>query len=470
MNSTKQNIMVVDDTVANLKLIADILADQNYMVRPVPDGKLALSAAQAHPPDLILLDIMMPGLSGYDVCIQLKADERTRDIPVIFLSAKSDATDKVKAFSVGGLDYITKPFKAEEVIARVETHLKLRRLQKESDDKNERLEDTLRQLKTTQEQMIQREKMAALGQLIAGVAHEINTPLGAIRASISNVTKAMENSIERLPQLFGELSTQQKSDFMALVKTALSNTEHLSSREARKARKQLTKELAAQEICEAETVATTLINMRIYKNLTPFMALLKTANNTFIVQTAYQLVMQQNNSRNIVIAVERASKVVFALKTYTHFDNSGKKLKADLAQSIEVVLTLYHNHLKHGIEVSTHYEDVPEILCHPDELNQVWTNVIHNAIQAMDGRGRLDIRIDWQNRHIRVRFTDSGCGIDAAILEKIFDPFFTTKRAGEGSGLGLNMVRRIIDRHQGKIEVESCPGETTFSFLFPIET
>jgi len=131
------------------------------------------------------------------------------------------------------------------------------------------------------------------------------------------------------------------------------------------------------------------------------------------------------------------------------------------------VLTLCQNQLKKGIEVVKNYEDIPDILCYPDELNQVWTNLIYNAIHAMDGSGRLGIDIAGQGSDIAVRITDSGHGIPEAIRERIFEPFFTTKPAGEGSGLGLDLVRKIIDRHQGRIEVESQPGKTTFSVFLP---
>lgn len=480
MDSTKQSILVVDDTPANLRLLAGILADSAYMVRPVPDGGLALSAAQAEPPDLILLDIMMPSLSGYEVCEKLKADERTCDIPVIFLSAKTEVLDKVKAFEVGGVDYITKPFQAEEVLARVETHLNLRNLQKRLEEKNEALSETLQQLKATQDQLVHREKMAVLGQLIAGIAHEINTPLGAIQASIANISNALKISLQQLPQLFQHLSPERQVDFLALVQAALENTEHLSSREARSARRELKKELEAQGIEQADLIANILVNMGVYREISPFMALLQEENSTFIVQTAYSLVMQHNNSQNIVMAVERASKVVVALKNYTHYDDSGQKLKTNITEGLEIVLTLYYNQLKKGIEVITHYKEVPSILCYPDELNQVWTNLIHNAIQAMEGKGRLEIGISQQQSlfeegkrerdSILVQITDSGCGIPEEIQQRIFDPFFTTKFAGEGSGLGLDIVRRIIDRHQGKIEVESQPGKTTFRVFLPIET
>lgn len=133
------SILVVDDTAANLQVLAGMLKDRGYKVRPVPGGKLALSAARRDPPDLILLDINMPEMNGYEVCEQLKVDEKLAGVPVIFISALTEQLDKVKAFATGGVDYITKPFQMEELHARVETHLKLRRLQIELEAANVRL-------------------------------------------------------------------------------------------------------------------------------------------------------------------------------------------------------------------------------------------------------------------------------------------------------------------------------------------
>src|SRR6187399_3424879 len=133
------SILIVDDTPANLQVLAGMLKDRGYKVRPVPSGKLALLAARRDPPDLILLDINMPDMNGYEVCEHLKADELLGGIPVIFISALTEQLDKVKAFATGGVDYITKPFQMEELHARVETHLKLRRLQVELEESNRRM-------------------------------------------------------------------------------------------------------------------------------------------------------------------------------------------------------------------------------------------------------------------------------------------------------------------------------------------
>jgi len=140
---SKGDIMVVDDTPANLRLLSKILQERDYQVRPVPDGSLALAAAKTEPPDLILLDIRMPEMDGFQVCEKLKSDKRTQDVPIIFISALDAVEDKVRAFSVGGVDYITKPFHAEEVLARVQNHLDLRRLQAQLETANTKMAQEL---------------------------------------------------------------------------------------------------------------------------------------------------------------------------------------------------------------------------------------------------------------------------------------------------------------------------------------
>jgi signal transduction histidine kinase len=175
---SKSKILVVDDTPANLQLLNSTLIEQGYQILPAISGKVALNVVEKMLPDLILLDINMPNMNGYEVCEHLKANERTRHIPVIFVSALSETFDKLKAFSVGGVDYVTKPFQTEEVLARVKTHLQLHQLQQQLAAQNKELQAALEHLKTTQTQLVESEKMASLGRLVAGVAHEINTPVG----------------------------------------------------------------------------------------------------------------------------------------------------------------------------------------------------------------------------------------------------------------------------------------------------
>lgn len=173
VSSSEADILIVDDTVENLQLLASMLKDRGYTVRPVPSGKLALQAVERIPPDLILLDINMPHMNGYEVCEHLKSQDTTRDIPVIFISALTDTIDKVKAFGVGGVDYITKPFEFEEVQARVQAHLALRRLRFEIEAKNQRLEESIARQRAL-EQIKER--------LVEMIVHDLKNPLTAIMA------------------------------------------------------------------------------------------------------------------------------------------------------------------------------------------------------------------------------------------------------------------------------------------------
>lgn len=169
--SATADILVVDDTQANLQLLSGMLKERGYKVRPAPSGAIALQAAQSAPPDLILLDINMPEMDGYQVCTQLKNDERTADVPVIFISALNETMDKVRAFSVGGVDYVTKPFQFEEVNARVTAHLKLRRMQVDLESLNSELLHTNAELYRLQQ---------LRDNLTHMIVHDLRSPLTGI--------------------------------------------------------------------------------------------------------------------------------------------------------------------------------------------------------------------------------------------------------------------------------------------------
>jgi len=327
---------------------------------------------------------------------------------------------------------------------------------------------TLEHLKTTQAQLVQSEKMAALGQLIAGIAHEINTPLGAIRASISNIEKALEHTLRDLPSLIVGLAPELQRQFFEIVSHSLKQRPSYSAREERKMRRALQQQLEEASYAHASDISEYLSDMALFTDWQQYDLLLRHDEVRNILLAASRLTLQQRNSQNIELAVERASKIVFALKNFSHHDKSGEMSHANITDGIETVLTLYHNQIKHGIEVVRHFKPIPSIRCFPDELNQVWTNLIHNAIQAMRYEGQLDIFVHPVDEGIEIRITDNGTGIPAEIQARIFEPFFTTKEAGEGSGLGLDIVRRIIDKHRGTIVVESEPGNTTFTVRLPL--
>lgn len=338
---------------------------------------------------------------------------------------------------------------------------------------NNNLEKAYRELSETQDQLVQSEKMAALGQLIAGVAHEINTPIGAINASVSNLSESLPDTLEHFPELFEDLSPEMKQQFFKLVdRTTASNKKSLTSREERKYRKQLAEDLENHYgIKNAKSVARGLVKVGIYQDLDEFADLFNSDQAPEMIEMASRVGKLHFNLSNISLAVSKTQKIVFALKNYSRRSADGTPDKVSLTENIDTVLTIYHNQLKQGVEVDTNYEEgIPDIDCFPDQLNQVWTNIIHNAIQAMNSEGKITIDVErtGENR-VQVRISDTGPGIPEEIRQKIFDPFFTTKKQGEGSGLGLDIVRKIVETHQGEISVDSEPGRTTFIVDLPIE-
>ncbi|MCU0545898.1 MAG: ATP-binding protein [Oscillatoriaceae cyanobacterium Prado104] len=337
--------------------------------------------------------------------------------------------------------------------------------------KNEELARTLQELQRTQKELVESEKMAALGQLIAGVAHEINSPLGAIRSSVQNIADFWTENLQHLPLFFQQLSGERQQDFFALLHKLSGENDTLSSREKRQLKKIIQRQLEVENIDNADSFACTLLDIGIdnEQEIAAFLPLLKDPDSSDILHIVYQFSTLQKSTKNIITATDRAAKIVFALKNYSRYDRSGAQVQANIIDGIETVLTLYHYQIKQGVEVVRKYDrDLPTVLCYPDELNQVWTNLLHNALQAMSNKGVLTIEVKQRSGSLWASITDSGEGIPPEILPRIFEPFFTTKPPGEGSGLGLDIVQKIVEKHQGKLQVESEPGKTTFTVELPL--
>jgi len=208
------NLLIVDDTPATLKLLSDFLLAEGYLARPINNGELALRSAALEPPEVILLDIRMPGMDGFEICRRLKEEERLMEIPVIFISAASDLEDKVKAFQAGGVDYITKPFQREEVIARVKTQVALSRSRQEMKRLNETLEQRVcEEVAKNREQdfiLNQQSRLAAMGQMIHNIAHQWKQPINALSIMLGNL-KEDYAARELSPEGFGETLKQARS-------------------------------------------------------------------------------------------------------------------------------------------------------------------------------------------------------------------------------------------------------------------
>lgn len=331
------------------------------------------------------------------------------------------------------------------------------------------LSETHESLKQTQSHLIQSEKLAALGQLVAGVAHEINTPLGAIDASVRNISASLQASLSGLPRMLAALDPSCQAQFLALLDRATEDAPFMSGRERRAIRKKLESQLEEAGIGSPGQIADLLVDMRAYDDFEPFSGLIQRDDALEILELAYHSSALTRNAENIHMAVGRVSKVAYALKSYAHFEQGDECNDASVPEGIDVVLTLYQNQLKQGITVVRNYETVKPICCFPDDLSHVWANLVHNAIHAMQGEGTLTIDVLPDGDFVVVRVSDTGAGIPPDLEERVFEPFFTTKAAGEGSGMGLSIVQKIVHRHSGSIQVESRPGATTFTVRLPLD-
>ncbi len=345
-----------------------------------------------------------------------------------------------------------------------EAHLQLER-------KNKALTVTLQNLRETQAQLVSTEKMAALGQLIAGVAHEINTPLGAINASNSNISHSLEQIYQILPQLYSNFTPQEVLFVTSLLKQADFSTIQLPSREKRAHKKEIIEKFQNAGIINSRNLADHILYMNLQNSIDELIPELLKIDAEKTLGAAKLLISLNKNSQNIGVATDKASNVVLALKKFIHRTADDSMSIADIKENIETVLILNQNRLKHGIELIKNYADnISKIECYPDELSQVWNNIITNAIQAMEGKGTLTIELKQKNNsHISVKISDTGCGIPEEIRENIFAPLFTTKVSGEGTGIGLDIVKRVVEKHKGTITLDSIVNEgTSFTIDLPL--
>ncbi len=424
-------ILVVDDTVANLKVMDEILSSAQYNVSAVTSGKRALKQLREQTPALVLLDIQMPEMDGFETCRQIKANPDTANIPIVFITALSDSESIVKGFSLGAVDYITKPFRETELLARVRTQINLylltEKLEEEVVNRTVELEATLRQLQQSQLQVVQNEKMATLGNLVAGVAHEINNPVGFLNGSIRN----------------GKTYTEDLLEHLALYQ------QHCP-----------TPSPAIQE--HAEEIDLEFLTADIPKLL-----------------------------NSMEEATHRIKAISTSLRTFSRTDID-HKTSANLNEGLDSTLMILKYRLKAdgyrpNISIIKEYGDLPPIDCFPGQLNQVFINILANAIDMFDDVAQkttfnaleqspqkitVQTAVSHEENWIEICIRDNGIGMPESVKERIFDRQFTTKAVGKGTGLGLAIAHQIVtEKHGGRLTVKTVPGQgTTFIIQIPLQS
>jgi two-component system, NtrC family, sensor kinase len=410
----RATILIVDDTPLNLSILGDLLQPL-YHVRVANSGETALRAVRSEPfPDLVLLDIMMPGMDGFEVLRQLRSDAATADIPVIFITALRDDEGEEKGFALGAADYIHKPIRGPVVLARVRAQLQARAareiLRKNNARLERKIEESAQALETAQMQLIQSEKMAAMGQLAAGVAHEINNPIGFVGSNLGTLDNYLRD-------IFSLLDAYEQAGHALGDPPALAPVEEMRRK----------------------------------------------IDIAYLRRDIGDLLAESREG------VMRVRRIVQDLQSFSRSGDSGWQW-ADVHQGIEAMLKIASSELRYHCSIVRRYGTLPPIWCIPSQLNQVFMNLLINAGQAVADKGEIVIVTEaLGDDTVCIRVIDNGCGIPPENLERIFDPFFTSKPVGKGTGLGLSISWGIVRRHGGDIAVESSPGKgTTFSVTLPV--
>ena len=425
------SILIVDDNTINLQVLGNLLKGKEFSVTLAQNGQQALEYIARRHPDIVLLDVMMPEMDGFEVCERIKANETSRHIPVLFITALSDKEDIMRGFNVGGHDYITKPFFKEEVLARVRAVVerlrvedRLRKSREALKEINENLEkkvsDRTAKLRELQSQLVLQEKMASIGQLAAGMAHELNNPINFLNTNFATLQENLNDFLE-----------------IFVGYRALAGKLNLEGQD-----------LAALELIrEAE----------------------KRAHIDFVLDDMDMLFSESKEG------FKRVSWIINSMRNFSRSDQRGDKTTFDLNSGVEDTLVITRNEYKYHCEMNTELGELAPLVCIPQQINEVLTNLIVNAAQAIKGqerlgKGRINIRTFMDERAICCDIEDDGPGIPDEIKLRIFEPFFTTKDVGKGTGLGLSISYDIIvNKHSGELAVvDAEAGGTIFRIRLPL--
>lgn len=329
--------------------------------------------------------------------------------------------------------------------------------------------NTLEELKETQKQLVQSEKMAALGTLVSHVAHEINTPISAIKSSGTLIKDSIHGPMFALPRLLDRIKPSDRALFLQLIGQLQNESEKLTLKEEREIAKQLAKELEKEEVTDALRKAKILVKLRAQANATCYLPLLKHPESELILSTASTVGSIFDSASNITSAVEKLSRIVFALKTLSGTDVAQVKTKGGVQADVEKALEQQKGYMQ-MVTLNYHKDtDLPEIEADHEALFQVFAHLITNGLQAMHHQGELRVTVKQEDAHITVHITDTGEGLADEVRSRMFDPFFTTRKSGEGAGMGLTIVKTVLERHEGTIDVQGNEGSkgTTFVVRLP---
>jgi signal transduction histidine kinase len=522
----KPTILIIDDKPANLGILANYLESADYQVLAAQDGETGLRTAQYAQPDLILLDVILPGIDGFELCKRLKTDERTKDIPVIFMTILDKPEDKVKGFAAGGVDYIAKPFQYEEILVRVATHLRIRSLthkleaankslEKQVEERtaellkaNKALQDEIaerKQAETEREQMLIRVKTQA-----QQVQHIIETvPDGVLLLGEDGHVRMANSIAEKFFPLLavdwqnGRLTTvgsQSLSSFLAAPPNGLRHEINVENQIIEVIAHPVQQNLANQEwVLVFRDVTQERVIQRLVQKQDRLAAVGQLAagiahdfNNILAVISLYsELLLQMTDLstehrkwlQNIDQQSERAGDLIQQILDFSR-QSIMESRQIDLLSFFKELIQLLKRTFPENIRIDLIYtDDEYNISADASRIQQVFMNLAVNARDAMPKGGNLTVALDrlqvttndtvpilgmQPGQWIQVSITDTGQGIAAENHSRIFEPFFTTKKFDKGTGLGLAQVYGIVQQHQGFIDFQSQEGKgTAFTLYFP---